>query len=223
MAKHETADGAVTVTAMPEPQEIEDLFTREDGSYRFARWGRPIVPVIFGVEDQSLPPLKGAIETVVAMAGHNMGETDPELGTNLMVFFLQDWAELSELEGLDQLIPELGALVPRLLAADASQYRVFRFDQDGAIRAAFVFLRMKGAFARRPAEEIGLEMAVKSILDWGPRAFAERSPLVRGGDGLARIDPQVSAIVGAAYDTVLPRASDDSSHALRIFARLPRE
>ncbi len=207
---------------MPQPDQIERLFTREDGTYHFARWGRPIVPVIFGVEEQSLPPLKGAIEAVVAMAGHTMGETDPELGTNLMVFFLQDWAEMAALDGLAQLLPELGTLVPRLIAADASQYRLFRFDPDGAIRASFVFLRMTGDFARRPAEEIGLEMAVKSILDWGPAAFAAQSPLVHGQDGLARVDPLISAVVGAAYDPVLPTSARDAAHALRIFARLPR-
>lgn len=208
---------------MLEPEQIERLFTREDGSFHFARWGRPIVPVVFGVEDPSLPPLKGAIETVVLMAGHHMGETDPELGTNLMVFFLKDWEEMADLDGLAQLIPELGALVPRLVAADASQYRIFRFDQDGAIRAAFVFLRMQGAFARRPAEEIGLELAVKTMLDWGPHAFAARSPLVRGADGLARVDPGIAAVIGASYDTVLPAAARDASHALRIFARMPRD
>lgn len=209
--------------AMPEPEEITRLFTREDGTYRFARWGRPIVPVIFGVEEASLPPLKGAIEAVVLAAGHHMAETDPELGTNLMVFFLKDWEELAELEGLDRLLPALGALVPRLTAADASQYRIFRYDADGAIRAAFVFLRMRGAQAQRPAEEIGLETAVKAMLDWGPHAFAARSPLIRGDDGIARLHPATAALVIAAYDRILPAAADDASHALRLFARLPRK
>ena len=31
------------------PAEVEALFTRADGAYLFARWGRPIVPVVFGV------------------------------------------------------------------------------------------------------------------------------------------------------------------------------
>lgn len=212
----------MTAMTPPEPEEIELFFTREDGTFHFARWGRPIVPVIFGVEETSLPPLKGAIEAVVMAAGHRMAEVDPELGTNLMVFFLKDWEELADLENLDRLLPELGALVPRLISADASQYRLFRFDEDGAIRAAFVFMRMTGGFARRPAEEIGLEMAVKSMLDWSSHAFAARSPLIRGADGLARVDPAVSALIGAAYDPVLPGAASDGSHALRIFARMPR-
>jgi hypothetical protein len=207
----------------PEPDEIERLFTREDGSYHFARWGRPIVPVVFGIDDASLPPVKGAIEAVVMAAGHRMAEVDPELGTNLMVFFLKDWEELTELENLDRVLPELGQLVPRLMTADASQYRLFRFDEAGAIRAAFVFVRMTGDQARRPAEEIGLELAAKTILDWGPQAFATSAPLLRGADGLARLDPRVSTVIGAAYDPVLPVSATDPSHALRIFARLPRD
>lgn len=68
------------------PEEVRALFTRTDGQYLFARWGRPIVPVVFGVEDASLAVFKGAIEAVVTLAGHRMAETDPELGANLMLF-----------------------------------------------------------------------------------------------------------------------------------------
>ena len=42
-------------------QEIEDLFTREDGSYQFSRWGRSIAPVVFGVNDDILAALKAAM------------------------------------------------------------------------------------------------------------------------------------------------------------------
>ncbi|MGI3170524.1 hypothetical protein ACRARG_15340 [Pseudooceanicola sp. C21-150M6] len=206
----------------PAPEEIERLFTREDGTFHFSRWGHPIVPVIFGVEEASLPPLKGAIEAVVLAAGHRMAEVDPELGTNLMVFFLKDWEELTALDNLDRLVPELDALVPRLIAADASQYRLFRFDQNGAIRAAFVFLRMTGDFASRPAEEIGLELAVKAMLDWSVAAFAQTSPLVQGGDGIARLRPDISAVLRAAYDPVLPDDSRNPAIAFRILARAMR-
>jgi len=33
------------------PEDIEALFTRADGSYLFARWGRRIVPVAFGTDE----------------------------------------------------------------------------------------------------------------------------------------------------------------------------
>ena len=88
-----------------DPQTVARLFTRADGSYLFARWGRPIAPVVFGVEEETVSILKGAIEAVVALAGHTMAETDPELGANLMVFFIRDWDELTETPNLDRLIP----------------------------------------------------------------------------------------------------------------------
>lgn len=115
------------------PEDVAALFTRSDGSYLFARWGRPIVPVVFGVEDETLAVVKGACEAVVALAGHQIEELDPELGANLMVFFFRDWAELTEVPRLDALVPDLGPLVARLSAEGANQYRLFRFDEEGAI------------------------------------------------------------------------------------------
>lgn len=125
-----------------EPHEAEAFFTRGDGSYLFSRWGRPIVPVVFGVDDATLSVVKGAVEAVVVLANHKMAETDPELGANLMFFFFRDWSELPEVPKLDRMVPELGALCDRLQATGANQYRFFRFDADGAIKAAFVFVRM---------------------------------------------------------------------------------
>jgi len=120
----------------------EALFTRRDGQYLFARWGRPIVPVVFGVQDDTLRIVKGATEAVVGLAGHKMSETDPELGANLMVFFCRHWAEMPEVPNLDRMIPDLSPLCVRLSAAGANQYRTFRFDDTVAIKAAFVFVRM---------------------------------------------------------------------------------
>ena len=87
--------------------EIERMFTRTDGSYAFARWGRPICPVVFGVQDETLVIMKSAIEAVCIAAGHRTDELDPELGSNLMMFFFSDWEELRAVPDLDQMIPQL--------------------------------------------------------------------------------------------------------------------
>jgi hypothetical protein len=209
---------------MMTPEQVQELFTRENGSYAFARWGRPIAPIVFGVEEESLAVVKGAVEAVVTLVGHQMAETDPELGANLMVFFLRDWDELAAVPDLDRLIPDLGALLGRLKAADATQYRAFRFDDQGAIQAAFVFVRMAGVMAELPAESIALAQAVQVMLLWGPSAFAETSPLAVLPEGGATVlRPEIAAILAAAYDRMMPVAAEDASHALRLFARLRLE
>ena len=103
--------GGRKMEARMTPEQVQTFFTRSDGSYLFARWGRPIVPVVFGVEDATLRVVKGAIEAVVTLAGHKMAETDPELGANLMVFFFRDWAELPQVPNLERLVPDLAPLV----------------------------------------------------------------------------------------------------------------
>ena len=209
---------------MTEPMahdDIEALFTRADGSYLFCRWGRPVVPIVFGVDDRTLRTVKGAIEAVVTLADHSMADSDPELGANLMFFFFRDWSELTEVPGLDRLIPDLAPLIDRLQSEDASQYRMFRFDEAGAIRASFVFLRMEGELADQPAETLALNQVVQSILLWSDTAFAERSPLARlPGNGRVILRPEIAGVIRAAYDPVMPAVARDASHALRIAARL---
>ena len=205
--------------AMLTPEQVEALFTRSGGEYLFARWGRPIVPVIFGVDAPTLATVKGAIEAVVVLAGHQMAETDPELGANVMVFFFRDWQELLEVPNLDQMIDGLQDLVVRLDDAGANQYRVFRFDKDGAIRACFAFVRMDAALDEVPAETIALQQAVQLILLWSDQAFTETSPLAQA-KGVTVLRPEIAAVIAAAYDRVLPAVAKDPSHALRLAARL---
>lgn len=201
------------------PGQIQQMFTRADGAYRFARWGRPVVPIVFGVEAETLSVVKGAVEALVVLAGHKMAEHDPEIGANLMIFFFRDWQELLEVPNLDQMIDGLQDIVIRLDDAGANQYRVFRYDAEGAIRACFSFIRMDGALDEVPAETIALNQAVQMILLWGEGAFAGQSPLA-SLRGAAVIRPEIAALIRAAYDPVLPAMSADPSHALRLMARL---
>ena len=197
------------------PEAITAAFTHPAG-FHFARWGRPIVPVVFRVQDQTLSVVKGAIEAVVTLARHKMAETDPELGANLMIFFFADWAELPEVPNLDRLIPDLGPLCARLAAQEAHHYRLFRFDDQGAIRACFTFLRMNSPLAEVPAEDLALSEAAGMMLLWGEAApaFLARSA------GATLLSPQVTALLRAAYDPVLPACSRDPVQALRLGARI---
>lgn len=205
-----------------EPDQVQALFTRADGQYLCARWGRPIVPVVFGVEEATLSVVKGALEAVVALAGHRMAETDPELGANLMIFFFRDWAELPEVPNLDRLVPGLAELCAKLEAAEANQYRIFRFDAVGAIRAAFVFVRMDAHLVAVPVETLALSQAVQVILLWSDRAFTDRSPLAVAEGGAVMLRPEIAGVIRAVYDPVLPGVAQDPAHALRVTARMVR-
>jgi hypothetical protein len=202
-------------------QTVAALFTRSDGTFLCARWGRPIAPVIFGMADESLPAAKGAIAAVCALAGLPLVEVDPDLGANLMVFVFRAWEELRAVPDLDRMVVGLHPLIDRLTAVDANQYRVFRFDEGGAIRAAFVFLRMDAHLSAVPAADLMLVQAVQVILLWSDTAFAEGAPLALAG-GQVILRPEIGAVIRAAYDPVLPAASRDPSHALRIAARIAR-
>lgn len=200
-------------------REIEALFTRSSGDYLFARWARPIVPVVFGVDDATLATVKGAVEAVVTLAGHRMAATDPEQGANLMVFFFRDWRELLDVPDLDRLVEGLGPLVARLEAEAANQYRHFRFEESGAIRACIALLRMDDALSAMPAGTLALGLAAQVILLWSDLAFRDRAPLAKAG-GTVILRPDIAAVIRAAYDPVLPDAARDPSHALRLLARL---
>ena len=202
-----------------EPEQIEALFTREDGQFVFARWGRPIAPVVFGVQEETLQVVKVALEAVTALAGHKMAETDMELGSNLMVFFFEQWEELLDVPGMDRLVPELDGLVGKLRDVDANQYRFFRFDEAGAIKACFVFLRMDEHLSAVPAQTLALSQIVQSYLLWSDTAFRDQSPLAMAGDTTI-LRPDVAGLIRAAYDPVLPAVAMDSSHALRLYARM---
>ncbi len=200
------------------PEDIEALFTRSNGEFVFARWGRPIAPVVIGVDDATLATVKGAFEAVCALAGHHMAETDPELGSNCMFFFFSEWEELLGVPDLDRLILDLAPLVERLAAADANQYRVFRFDEHGAIKAAFVFLRMDEHLREVSAQTLALSQVAQTALLWSDLAFRDRSPLAVA-ETTTILRPDIASLIRAAYDPVLPAAATDRSHALRLFAR----
>jgi hypothetical protein len=163
---------------------------------------------VFGVDDKTLEIVKGAVEAVVVLAGHRMTEMDPELGVNLLFFFIRDWDELSATPDLDRLVPELPELIVRLKAAEANQYRAFRFDEGGAIKAAFVFVRMDNALANVPAEDLALAQVAQTILLWSDAAFTDTGPLAEVG-GNVILNPDVAAIIRAGYDPTLPAVAQE--------------
>jgi hypothetical protein len=201
-------------------QEIENFFMRPSGDYVFARWGRPIAAVVFGVLDESLSIIKSAVEAVCLASGHTTSELDPDIGSNLMVFFFKDWSELLEVPDLEHIIPNLEVLLEKLETAEANQYRIFRFDETGGIKACFVFLRMDDALKKLNAENLALIQVVKAMLVWSDLAFQNASPLAVRENGETFLRPEIAALLKAAYDPTMPLKSNDPSHALRMASRI---
>lgn len=184
--------------------EIAALFTGADGKFLCARWGRPVAPVVFGLDDASLTVFRAAMAAALAHARHPMSETDPEMGANLMVFAVREWAELAELPDLDRLTGRAG-LPARLAEGGADRYRLLRFDADGGIRACLSFLRLGGALAGAHPAALAEDVAVNALLSFA----AHVTPT-----------PDLAALIRAAYDPLLPLAATDPAHALRLAARM---
>jgi len=189
-----------------DPDRIAALFTRQDGSFLCARWGRPVAPVAFGLAEESLDIFRAAIRAGFAHAGHPVTETDPEMGSNLMLFFMRDWQELQGVPDLDLRTGQDG-LPGRLAGLKADQYRIFRFDADGGIRACLHFVRMSGALGDAHPAQLAEALTMRSALSFA-RDVAPSADL--------------AALIRAAYDPILPVAAQDPSHALRLSARIAR-
>lgn len=202
---------------------VERLFTRHNGEYKFARWGRPIAPVVFGVDDETLTHLKSAIAQTVAVTGGTLAETDPELGANFMWFFCTEWDELAQVPDLEKLVPNLHDLVGNLSRKDANEHRMFIFDADGAIKMCLLFLRMKGETADVPVQILGTGETLQSLLLWSEDAFSAQSPIaVIKENGICIVKPNFASLVRAAYDPIMPSSATDVSHALRLHPRVEK-
>ncbi|MFH5772912.1 hypothetical protein ACHFJ0_01605 [Paracoccus sp. NGMCC 1.201697] len=189
---------------MLDPDQIAGLFTR-DGRFLCARWGRPVVPVIFGLADETLDIFRAVTRAALAHAGLPMAETDPEMGANMLSFFVRDWQELADMPDLERLTGQ-GELVARLTTQAADQYRIFRFDADGGIRACMNFVNMGGGLAEAHPAGLAETMVMRSLLTFARDVEPSR---------------QVADLIRAAYDPALPVVAHDESHALRLAARLP--
>ena len=154
------------------------------------------------------------------MANHKLVETDPELGSNAMFFFFLSWDELLEVNDLDRIIPDLGNLVERLKSIQANQYRFFRFDADGGIKAVFSFICMDENLTSVSAEVLCLNQVVQMFLLWSDDAFKNNSPTLITKKGGAVLNPIIGDIVRAVYDPTMPLVANDKSHALRAQARI---
>lgn len=205
---------------MTDPAWVEAQFTRRDGSFRFVRWGRPIAPVIVGTNDEGCRIFEEGIRSAARIAQLPVSEMDSELGANFLVFLVNDWSELLQAPNLVRLIPNLGDLIETLTRHEANQYRVFSFDDEGAIKICITLLRYDDELQKVSAQTLALGQAFQGLLLWSDKAFMDESPLAVTEDGFCVIKPAHADLLRVAYDPTLPSVADDPSMALRLAARL---
>jgi len=212
-------------SAGTDADRIAALFTGADGAFRFARWGRPLAPVVHGTDDAGIRIFEQALQSTAALAGLPITGRDPEMVANFLVFFVNDWDELSAIPALEGMIPGVSGLISRLQAAGANQYRVFGFDQGqenpGAIRACIILLRYDTELQQVPAQTLAVTQSLLGLLTWAERAFRAESPVALDESGHCAVKPWHAALLRAAYDPAIPAAFSDPALALRLAARLP--
>ena len=103
---------------------------------------------------------------------------------------------------------------------NANQYRFFRFDESGGIKAVFAFVCMDENLKTVSAEVLCLNQVVQMFLLWSDEAFKSKSPTLIAKNGRVMLNPVVSDIIKAVYDPIMPIVSNDKSHALRVRARI---
>jgi hypothetical protein len=200
------------------PEDIARRFTLPDGSFRFARWARPVAPMVYGADAASMPVLKAGVRLIADLAGMGFADSDPETGFNHHLILVAAWDELAEAPEFERLVPGAAALAQRLQSEDTLVVRHFRAAPGGGIAGCLTLMRVAGALAELPADLLALGHAVETALAWAPGALADG--ITRRGASGAELRPELIALLRAAYDPRLPDASADASLALRLAARV---
>lgn len=206
-------------------ERIQALFGgAEAGGFKFARWGGAIAPVVIGLDDRGCRLFEEAIGAVADVAGAEIEEIDPEMGANFMVYVMSDWAHAAKAPNLPSFLPDLPALIQRLTEANANRYRVFAFDDQGAIRAAITLLRYDEQMQAAPVDYIALTEAALGMLVFDERGASEDRPVIMArfddGDTRAVLTPWHAKLLKAAYDPTIPAGSKDPALAMRLAARI---
>jgi len=200
---------------------VEALFTRSDTGFRFARWNRALAPVVVGTNEAGERTFTEALRKVAGLGGLEVVEEDPELGRNFLVFFTGRWGALTQIPQLVQLVPDLAKLTSVLAGAGANQYRIFDFEETGAIRLCITMICMDQDLMKMPAQALATNQSVQALLLWSDTAFMAESPIEPSPLGTrAEVKPYHRGLIRAAYADEMPVASTDPGLAAQIAARM---
>jgi hypothetical protein len=112
-------------------------------------------------------------------------------------------------------------LAANLSAEGANQYRVFSFDETGAIQVCITLLRYDEALQQVSAQTLAVSQSLMGLLLWSESAFSDESPVALIAEtGRCVVKPWHANLIRAAYDPVIPAASAEPALALRLAARV---
>ncbi|MEM6547476.1 MAG: hypothetical protein AAF713_06985 [Pseudomonadota bacterium] len=200
---------------------VAALFTRSSGEFRFARWGRAPAIAVYGTDQKGRQLFEGALTALCGLMNLSPAEEDPELGANFLVFLTARWDELLEVPNLDKLIPDLTKLVSVLKGSGANQYRIFGFDDAGAIKICITLLQFDDDLRKASPQAVAIGQTFQGMLLWSDHAFTGETPLAMVAETKrAVIKPWYVTLMRAAYAPTLPLASRDATTAGLIAARM---
>ncbi|MEM9725703.1 MAG: hypothetical protein AAF909_09590, partial [Pseudomonadota bacterium] len=164
--------------------------------------------------------MAGAFKEAAELAGLETADEDPELGANILVFVVENWADLRHVPHLDRLTPDLEKLTVNLQLAGANQYRTFTFGPEGGVRLCVVMLRYDAELSQLSAASLALGQAVQSLLLWSDLAFADESPVTVRRGGKPLVKSRFLRLLKAAYDPETPDYSEDPALALALAEKM---
>lgn len=212
-------------------EAIRQLFTRSAESvegapedpaqrFRFARWGRPLAPVVLGLDEESAEAARAAVVEAAEAAGVGAVDEDPDLEANFLICVCEKWSQLKSISGLDRLIPDLERLLTLLSAVGANQYRIFRVAPEEGISFAVTLVRFDESVAGLSAQAIGATQAAHGLLMWSDEAFAEDAPVAINRSGRGVIKTFHAKLLKAAYGEDAPSTSEDPNLADQLAAAM---
>lgn len=203
-------------------ERIKTLFGGDN--FKFARWAGPIAPAVIGLDERGAKLFGEAVRALAEAAGHPMAAEEPQSGEGFHIYVMKSWADAARMPGLPDFLPELPALISRLTQAQANCYRVFAFDDQGAIRSAITMLCYDERMQAAPVDYIALTEAALGMMVYDEAGVSEDRPVAMAdfgdGDQRAVLQPWHAQLLRAAYDPSIPAGSKDPALALRLAARI---
>jgi hypothetical protein len=200
-------------------------FLQDREGFHFARWNRPLELAVHSTSPAAPGTLErafgAALDRVCAWSGLSWQKHDGTRAPNLVLLFVNRWAELATLS-MDIFGPlAIPRLIDRMTTTGATQFRTFSYATDGSIASAFGFYNMSSRIRDYPAERIALAQTLLTHANFSLGAL--QAPVVEFDGATWNPSRDVRLILQAAYAADMPASLHDEAgadHLYRSYSRL---